>query len=98
MWSIGVLQVRVLGLVTTATRNSHFSELEVRGYPKIFDFFDGGSPEILTILVVSPAQLSSGRSFPALGPPRSGPPAAAKPRQRKPQIFQNLNAKFRLNH
>ena len=42
MLSLGVLQVRVLGLATTATRNSHFSELGVRGYPIIFDFFVGG--------------------------------------------------------
>ena len=47
MSSMGVLEVRVLDLATIATRNSHFSELRVRGYPKIFDFFVGGSPEIL---------------------------------------------------
>ena len=69
MWSMGILQVRVLGLATTATRNSHFSELGVRGYPIIFDFFVGGSPEILRILGFSPPRLSGGRSFPALGPP-----------------------------
>ena len=54
MLSMGVLQVRVLGLATTAIRNSHFSELGVRGYPIIFDFFVGGSPEILRILGFSP--------------------------------------------
>ena len=72
MWPMGVLQVRVLGLATTATRNFHFSASGVRGYPKIFDFFVGGSPDISTILVFSPARLSGGRSFPALGPSRSG--------------------------
>ena len=52
MWSIRVLQVRVLGLATTATRKSHFTELGVRDYPKIFDFFVGGAAEILTIFGV----------------------------------------------
>ena len=60
MWSIGVLQVKVSGLATTATRKSHFSELGVRDYPKIFEFFVGCSLEILTILGVSPPLLSGG--------------------------------------
>ena len=44
---MGVLQVRVLDLATIATRNFHFSELGVRGYPRILHFFAGGSPKIL---------------------------------------------------
>ena len=77
---------RVLGLATTATRNSHFSALGVRGYPKFFDFFVGGSPEILKFFVFFPARLSGGRSFPALGPPRSGP--------RPPLSCERENPKF----
>ena len=69
MWSIGVLQVNISGLATTATRKSHFSGLGVRDYLKIFDFFVGCSPEILTILGFSPPLLSGGGPLPALGPP-----------------------------
>ena len=59
MRSMRVLQVRVLGLAAIATKNSHFSELGVRCYPKIFDFLLG-SPKILTILGFSPPRLSGG--------------------------------------
>ena len=33
-----VLKVKVLGQAAIETKNSHFSELGVKCYPKIFDF------------------------------------------------------------
>ena len=84
------LQVRVLGLVTTATRNSHFTELGLRDYPKIFDFFVGGAPEILTILGFSPPRLSGGWLFPALGPPRSGPLRPLSRDKENPKIVTDI--------
>ena len=67
-----VLQVRVLGLAAIATKNSHFSELGVRCYPKIFDFLLG-FPQNFDNFGFSPRRFSGGRSFPALSPPRSDP-------------------------
>ena len=64
---MGVLQVRVLGLATIATRNSHFSELGVT--PK-FLIFCWGFPKIFT---VSPPRLCGCWLFQALGRLRSGP-------------------------
>ena len=86
---MGVLQVKVLGLATTATRNSHFSKLGVRGYPKIFDFFVGGSAEILKIFGFSPPRLSGGRSLPALGLPRSGPRPPLRRDRENPKMVKN---------
>ena len=89
---MGGLQVKVLGLATIATRNSHFSALEVRGYPKIL-FIAGGSTKILTISRFYPPLLSGGWSFLALSPPRSGPRPPQSCDREKPKIVK-IELKF----
>ena len=72
MWSIGALQVRVLALAITMTRNSHFSQLRV----------------ILTDLGFYVPRLKDRRSFLTLGPPRSGPQPPLSRDKENPKIVK----------